>query len=200
MNIENTKKLLVDWLDCILRNIYDYQVVASVIPSNEITQKGRLRRIAEIQAGRSAIIEATTNLGVSITERFENSGGRPYWPPGIIGSLSHSGDIVIVLVMRCSTQTIAVGLDIENAIHATNYYPILEDKKKLQQYCLYEAYYKALSYLPGNERLAYNASSLEDILNKDIFDSPIGTRIQIAKTEKVNSFSVAVVVLGQEYS
>jgi 4'-phosphopantetheinyl transferase EntD len=62
--------------------------------------------------GRAAVRTAYEDLGVRPAPLPRDSYGRPAWPSGLTGSLSHSDDLAVAIVCR-KISDLAVGIDIE---------------------------------------------------------------------------------------
>lgn len=68
----------------------------------------------EYIVGRLAASELLCRLGVPSDECWVGSkDGRPIWPAGILGSISHTKDLVVVTVVPRSEKLHSVGIDIE---------------------------------------------------------------------------------------
>lgn len=68
----------------------------------------------EFVLGRLAAASLLANLGVAPQERWLRSESRrPLWPPGVVGSISHTDELVAVTVGPANEGIRAVGIDIE---------------------------------------------------------------------------------------
>jgi len=128
------------------------------------------RRQAEFLAGRIAADHACRPLGIDPGRLPVGSERRPVWPPGVIGSISHSDNLAVAAVgvrSRCA----GVGIDVEKvngnrrtdflvpAIVSEDEIAMLRDRfgsglAALLLFSAREAIYKAISpFLSG--RLSY---------------------------------------------
>lgn len=76
------------------------------------SMSGKRRR--EFAAGRHCAREALAQLGHEAVPVPVGPGRAPVWPPGIIGSISHTDDIAIAAVGRAS-DLCSLGIDVESA-------------------------------------------------------------------------------------
>ncbi len=72
------------------------------------------KRQREFAAGRHCAREALAHLGHAAVALPVGPGRAPVWPPGIIGSISHTNDIAIAAVARRSDLG-SLGIDVESA-------------------------------------------------------------------------------------
>jgi 4'-phosphopantetheinyl transferase EntD len=70
------------------------------------------KRRDEFVAGRLCAAAALASLGIQSSRVGRDAGGAPIWPPGSLGSISHTDDIAAAVAARCD-QYHAAGLDIE---------------------------------------------------------------------------------------
>lgn len=70
------------------------------------------RRRATFQAGRGCARAALRELGSPDLAIPIGPSGAPIWPPGFVGSITHTSDIAAAIVAR-NQQVRAVGLDLE---------------------------------------------------------------------------------------
>jgi 4'-phosphopantetheinyl transferase EntD len=71
-------------------------------------------RLAEFRHGRDCARRALARIGVRATDIPVGSGREPLWPPGIVGSITHDGNIAAAAVGR-NSDFLALGLDLESA-------------------------------------------------------------------------------------
>ncbi|WP_161860670.1 4'-phosphopantetheinyl transferase family protein [Algicella marina] len=70
------------------------------------------RRRREFVAGRVAARHAMSALGYGHNSVPSGSDRAPVWPPGLVGSISHTGSVCMSVVARSSTAS-AIGIDVE---------------------------------------------------------------------------------------
>lgn len=71
------------------------------------------RRKAEFITGRYCARQALKRIGViAAGPILKGNGGLPIWPDGVVGSISHTSELVIAIVGRTG-QIHAVGIDVE---------------------------------------------------------------------------------------
>ena len=70
------------------------------------------KRLAEFKLGRACVHEIFASLGFADVPLRVGESRQPLWPEGLVGSISHTGDIAICAI--ASKQDIAgIGIDIE---------------------------------------------------------------------------------------
>jgi hypothetical protein len=69
-------------------------------------------RLRELENGRAAAKRALSALGVSGVELPVGENRAPRWPVGIVGSITHAGNMVAAAVARTSDLA-AIGIDVE---------------------------------------------------------------------------------------
>jgi 4'-phosphopantetheinyl transferase EntD len=62
--------------------------------------------------GRAAAREALAELGIAPVAIGSGPGGEPLWPTGIVGAISHTGDLAIAIVGRAADYA-GLGVDVE---------------------------------------------------------------------------------------
>jgi enterobactin synthetase component D len=62
--------------------------------------------------GRAAARDALAELGVAPVAIRRGPAGEPLWPPGIVGAISHTGDLAVAIVGWQSNYT-GLGVDLE---------------------------------------------------------------------------------------
>jgi 4'-phosphopantetheinyl transferase EntD len=68
----------------------------------------------EYVLGRLAAASLLADLGIASEDRWVRSESRqPIWPPGVVGAISHTDELVAVTVGPASERIRAVGIDIE---------------------------------------------------------------------------------------
>lgn len=72
------------------------------------------RRLLEFTAGRSCAHDALVLLGAPSNGIPVGPGREPLWPAGIVGSISHSGDLAVATVAPMALLR-SIGVDIEPA-------------------------------------------------------------------------------------
>lgn len=74
------------------------------------------RRRREFAGGRTCAREAFTALGLPLVAIPSGPDRAPIWPPGVVGSISHSLTRCVAAVARQSDGFTSIGVDIEEAI------------------------------------------------------------------------------------
>jgi 4'-phosphopantetheinyl transferase EntD len=75
-------------------------------------ERAATRRLREFAAGRHCAREALAELGLARAALPRRADRSPEWPPGIVGSISHSSDYCAAVVARRTTCA-GLGLDVE---------------------------------------------------------------------------------------
>jgi 4'-phosphopantetheinyl transferase EntD len=70
------------------------------------------RRRASLALGRAAARDGLAEIGLERTGIGRGPGGEPLWPDGIVGAISHSGDVAIAVV-GYGREYAGLGLDVE---------------------------------------------------------------------------------------
>src|SRR5439155_16503172 len=70
------------------------------------------RRRVYFSMGRAAARDALAELGIHGVAIARGASGEPLWPDGIVGAISHAGDLAIAIVGRQSDYA-GLGIDIE---------------------------------------------------------------------------------------
>jgi 4'-phosphopantetheinyl transferase EntD len=70
------------------------------------------RRRVSLALGRAAARDALAELGVEPSAIGRGPGGEPLWPNGIVGAISHSGEMAIAVIGR-GIDYAGLGLDVE---------------------------------------------------------------------------------------
>jgi 4'-phosphopantetheinyl transferase EntD len=91
---------------------YDLEVAALSRSESAAIQGVALSRRVEFAAGRLAARRALAEIGFVNAEIPMADDRSPRWPPGTVGSISHTADLAIAVVARI-TDVIAIGIDIE---------------------------------------------------------------------------------------
>lgn len=76
-------------------------------------------RLDEFRHGRDCARRALARLGVEPVGIPIGERRQPVWPPGIVGSITHSGEAAAAVVAKC-TEIHSLGLDIEPAVALEN--------------------------------------------------------------------------------
>lgn len=74
--------------------------------------KAVLKRRVEFCIGRSAAHSALSQIGINRFPILKGAYNEPLWPKGVVGAISHSGELAIAAVAR-KEDTAGIGLDIE---------------------------------------------------------------------------------------
>ncbi len=115
------------------------------------------KRKIEFAAGRVAAKRALAALGVHEVELLRDAEGRPRWPSGVVGSITHTGALCAAVVAR-SADARAIGLDAEpdEALEPSLGETLLTERERRAMhaplrwtFCAKEAFYKAQSPLTG---------------------------------------------------
>jgi enterobactin synthetase component D len=70
------------------------------------------KRQAEYRAGRFCAMRALEAIGRAASAIGRGSAGEPLWPAGVVGSITHAGDVAWAAV-AASTDAISIGIDSE---------------------------------------------------------------------------------------
>ena len=70
------------------------------------------RRRVYFGLGRAAARDALAELGIHEVAIGRGSAGEPLWPDGIVGAITHAGDVAVAVVGRRSDYS-GLGLDVE---------------------------------------------------------------------------------------
>jgi 4'-phosphopantetheinyl transferase EntD len=70
------------------------------------------RRRVSFALGRAAARDALAELGLEPLGIGRGAGGEPIWPDGIVGAITHTGDVAIAVVGRQSDYA-GIGIDVE---------------------------------------------------------------------------------------
>jgi 4'-phosphopantetheinyl transferase EntD len=70
------------------------------------------RRRRMFALGRAAARDALQQIGVAPAPIGRGPGGEPLWPDGIVGTISHTGDVAMAIVGR-RTDYAGLGMDVE---------------------------------------------------------------------------------------
>jgi 4'-phosphopantetheinyl transferase EntD len=70
------------------------------------------RRRLSFALGRAAARDALSELGVEDVAIGRGTAGEPLWPPGIVGAISHAGEVAIAVVGR-RIDYAGLGVDVE---------------------------------------------------------------------------------------
>jgi 4'-phosphopantetheinyl transferase EntD len=83
--------------------------------ADELAQLGRVapRRRREVAFGRACARRALAELGLPATPIGRGEGGAPVWPPGILGSITHTRDVAAAAVIRAGDVR-GLGIDLES--------------------------------------------------------------------------------------
>jgi 4'-phosphopantetheinyl transferase EntD len=73
-----------------------------------------LRRQYEFATGRVCARSLLARVGVGLMPLLMGAGGRPLWPPGFVGAISHTDGLCVGAVAR-SDSVAGVGIDVEVA-------------------------------------------------------------------------------------
>ena len=74
------------------------------------------KRRHEFQAGRGAARAALARLGRQASAILAHEAGDPIWPPGFVGSITHT-DTWALAVVAPSDRLVALGVDLEGDAH-----------------------------------------------------------------------------------
>jgi len=108
---------IIPGVDVLVARIADCQ--AALFPEEEAeVSRAVHKRRREFAAGRALACIALAELGHP-PRPIPRLGRAPVWPPGIVGSITHSNEYVAVCVAEQTTHT-AVGVDIEAARRVTD--------------------------------------------------------------------------------
>lgn len=72
------------------------------------------KRQAEYLAGRRAALAALRDLGCEVRDLPIGTDRAPCWPPGYIGSISHTAELAVAIALLGATSMTGIGIDIES--------------------------------------------------------------------------------------
>ncbi len=87
-------------------------------------------REAARRAGRAAATIALRSLGSPTTDVDRAADGRPLWPPGTIGSISHAGRIAMAVVAS-SGRPVGVDVEVSGALSPADAQAVLDQSERL---------------------------------------------------------------------
>ncbi|MGE5176067.1 MAG: 4'-phosphopantetheinyl transferase family protein [Hyphomicrobiales bacterium] len=89
------------------------------------------RRRALHEAGRRSAATVVAHLGSDASPGVAAADGAPTWPVGVVGSISHSGDIAAAVAGR-STDVRGLGIDLEARLRLpSSRAPLFSDEREL---------------------------------------------------------------------
>ena len=97
----------------VLRRVPDHELALHPLEAEAVARAVAKRR-REFSAGRACAREALAALGVAVDAVPRRADGSPSWPPGVVGSVTHSRVWSAAVVTR-SPPALGLGLDIELA-------------------------------------------------------------------------------------
>jgi 4'-phosphopantetheinyl transferase EntD len=103
---------LPEYVSYALRRVGDPGNTATAAEMGTLHPRTVATRRAAFVAGRTASHAALTDLGCDVTSILSGPMREPLWPPGIVGSLSHAGDVALALAAPREDAG-GVGVDIE---------------------------------------------------------------------------------------
>ncbi|MBP2654691.1 MAG: 4-phosphopantetheinyl transferase [Firmicutes bacterium] len=77
-----------------------------------LSLKAVQKRRSEFCIGRSAAHSALSKIDINKFPILKGANNEPIWPPGIVGAISHSGEIALAAVAR-KENAAGIGLDVE---------------------------------------------------------------------------------------
>jgi 4'-phosphopantetheinyl transferase EntD len=97
----------------ILRSSEDDPMPALLPPEDAILGPRAVdRRRRSFALGRAAARHALAELGIEPVAIGRRAGGEPEWPTGMVGTISHSGDLAVAVV-GWQTDYAGLGVDLE---------------------------------------------------------------------------------------
>jgi 4'-phosphopantetheinyl transferase EntD len=122
------------------------------------------RRQAEFAAGRHCARLALSHLGIEPQPILKDPAGAPLWPHRIVGSISHTQDLIAAVVAR-RQKVLAVGIDVEYRRHP---FPIA----MLEQICVAEELTRLHSLSPAERELqAFLLFSAKESFYKAVYSA-----------------------------
>ncbi len=89
------------------------KLISAKVPSDGPTDT-RSARDGEFRAGRALATTLIAEMGIAPGEILVGAAREPLWPPGVVGSISHTSEALAVAVAEDSAYA-SIGLDIELA-------------------------------------------------------------------------------------
>ena len=112
------KSLQYDWLKPLWPKVGFSVQTAGSLPRVDpqewslLSSKAVAKRRREFAWGRSAAHCALQRIGVPWSPILKGKNNEPLWPPGVVGSISHTDQLAIAAVARCQHYA-GIGIDIE---------------------------------------------------------------------------------------
>jgi 4'-phosphopantetheinyl transferase EntD len=95
-----------------IRHRTDGTPALHALEAQSLGPKAIERRRVYFGMGRAAARDALAELGIYGVAIERGASGEPLWPAGIVGAISHAGDLAIAIVGR-QTDYAGLGIDIE---------------------------------------------------------------------------------------
>jgi enterobactin synthetase component D len=97
-----------------IRRAAEDQPLPPLLPAEDgiLGARAVQRRRQSFALGRAAARDALAELGIGPVAIGRGAGGEPEWPPGLVGAISHSGDLAVALV-GWLTDYAGLGVDLE---------------------------------------------------------------------------------------
>ncbi|MGH2795028.1 MAG: 4'-phosphopantetheinyl transferase family protein [Actinomycetota bacterium] len=167
----------------------------------------------DFERGRRAAAHALAELGERLVEIPASEDRAPVWPPGIAGSIAHTRDVAVAIVVPANDFT-AVGVDVEAAdrrveertterIGTPQELAALPDPAALILFCAKEATYKALAPL-GATRLGFHdvvyTPTFPGVLEGRLVDDTLDPRVPrtfSARYAVADGYVVSAVQVGR---
>lgn len=173
----------------------------SEVKRNEVSaRKGPgQNRTESFEMGRLAAHRALVDVGREPEPIARGSLGEPLWPPGVVGSITHSSGTALSLVAS-RTDALAIGIDLEHTRSApeieglvafgdevdwlaTSVDALERQKRLLELFSAKETVYKALSPLVGRY-FGFESARLHESENGSFtveLDASIGAVVEDAR-------------------
>jgi 4'-phosphopantetheinyl transferase EntD len=99
--------------EVIINEVNPAQIQGSIYPEEEtFIQKAVPKRKQEFIAGRLCVRKALAKIGITLFPVLMGNDRAPVWPPGVVGSISHSeGYCGVAIAQKPNIESI--GLDVE---------------------------------------------------------------------------------------
>jgi enterobactin synthetase component D len=97
-----------------IRQSAEGDAVLALLPAEDLILSPRAveRRRRSFALGRAAARDALAELGIEPVAIGRGSGGEPEWPTGVVGAISHSGDLAVAVV-GWQRDYAGLGVDLE---------------------------------------------------------------------------------------
>lgn len=161
---------------------------------HQLVKAATPRRQAEFTTGRHCARLALHHMGIEPQPILKDPAGAPLWPQGIVGSISHTQDLIAAVVAR-RQKVLAVGIDVEYRRRAfpvamleqicvaeelSRLNTLSQVERELQAFLLfsakesfYKAVYSATGYAPGFQDVRIEIDLAQGLLSGSLSRAPL---------------------------